>query len=355
MTAPLRVLVVDDSPSNRQRITALIESAGIGQVVAVARDGAEALARVQQFQPDAITLDLEMPRMDGFAFLRVLMANSPTPVVIVSSHSQKENVFKALELGAVDFVPKGEIGVEEEVFRTLLVEKLSAVRAVRTPSLSLVPDSRPTREDKARVVSHPRPVRLAVVVGASTGGPTALTEILANLQPGPNFGVLIAQHMPAKFTRTFAQRLNRYSLFEVQEATNDQVFAPGMALICPGDFCMEVYRDVGGVLKVKVAPPEPGERYVPSVSRLFKSAARTLGARCVGVVLTGMGDDGSEGALAIDQSGGVILAEAESSAVVYGMPRAAALAVPHCQQVALSGVANRIAAIVDEILPDSRR
>jgi two-component system, chemotaxis family, protein-glutamate methylesterase/glutaminase len=354
MSNLLRVLVVDDSPSNRQRITTMVEGAGIGQVVAVARDGAEALSRVQQFHPDVITLDLEMPRMDGFAFLRVLMSTSPTPVVIVSSHSQKENVFRALELGAVDFVPKGELGIDD-TFRQLLVEKLSAVRAVRTPSLSLIPDSRPARVDKARVVAPPRPVRLAVVIGASTGGPTALTEILANLQPNSNYGILIAQHMPAKFTRTFAQRLNRYSLFDVQEATNDQVFGPGMALICPGDFCMELHRDVAGGLRVRIAPPEPNERYVPSVSRLFKSVARTLGTRCVGVVLTGMGDDGADGVRAIDHSGGVVLAEEESSSVVYGMPRAAALAVPHCHQAPLSQMANRIAHIVEELLPDSRR
>lgn len=354
MTAPLRVLVVDDSPTNRQRITTMIETSGVGQVVALARDGAEALARVQQFHPDAITLDLEMPRMDGFAFLRVLMSTSPTPVVIVSSHSQKENVFRALELGAVDFVPKSDVGIDDD-FRRVLVDKLSAVRAVRTPSLSLVPDSRPTRVDKARVLAPPRPVRLAVAIGASTGGPTALTEILANLQPNPNCGILIAQHMPAKFTRTFAQRLNRYSLFDVQEATNDQVFGPGMALICPGDFCMELYRDGSSALRVRIAPPEPSERYVPSVSRLFKSAARTMGTRCIGVVLTGMGDDGSEGVRAIDQHGGVVIAEEESSSVVYGMPRAAALAVPHCHQAALPAMAHRIASVVEELLPDSRR
>lgn len=353
MNAPLRVLVVDDSPTNRQRITSMIEAAGIGQVVALARDGAEALARVQQFHPDVITLDLEMPRMDGFSFLRVLMSTSPTPVVIVSSHSQKENVFRALELGAVDFVPKGDSGIDE-TFRTSLVDKLSAVRAVRTTSLSLIPDSRPTRVDKVRVQA-PRPVRLAVLIGASTGGPTALTEVLANLHPNSSFGVLIAQHMPAKFTRTFAQRLNRYSLLDVQEATNEQVFGPGMALVCPGDFCMELYRDAAGVSRVKIVPPEPEERYVPSVSRLFKSAAHTLGTRCIGVVLTGMGDDGADGVRAIDASGGLVVAEAESSAVVYGMPRAAALAVPHCHQAPLASMAARINALVEERLPESRR
>jgi two-component system chemotaxis response regulator CheB len=354
MNAPLRVLVVDDSPSNRQRITALIENAGVGQVVALARDGAEALSRVQQFRPDVITLDLEMPRMDGFSFLRVLMSTSPTPVVIVSSHSQKENVFRALELGAVDFVPKSDL--IDDSFGTALVEKLSAVRAVKTASLSLLPDSRPARSEKLRqeTAVH-RPVRLALLIGASTGGPTALTEVLANLQPNPHFGVLIAQHMPAKFTRTFAQRLNRYSLFDVQEASNDQPFTPGMALICPGDYCMELYRDHSGILRVRTMRPESNERYVPSVSRLFKSAAATLGQRCIGVVLTGMGDDGAEGARAIHDAGGLIVAEAESSAIVYGMPRAAALAVGGCPQVPLSGMAARLNTFVEDRLVESRR
>lgn len=354
MTDLLRVLVVDDSPTNRQRITQMIEAAGVGQVVAVARDGAEALARVQQFRPDVVTLDLEMPKVDGFSFLRMLMSVAPTPVIVVSSYSAKENVFRALEFGAVDFVPKMD-AASDDSFRALLLEKLSLVRAVRTPALSASPDSRPPRGAKAPVHhAARRSAHGVVVIGASTGGPTALTEILADLQPSPHFGVLIAQHMPARFTRTFAQRLNRYSLLEVQEAVDNQVVAPGVALVCPGNTCMEVTRGSDSVVRVCVARPLPGERYVPSVDRLFISSALTLGARTIAVVMTGMGDDGALGAAAIAKVGGCVVTEAESTAVVYGMPRAASLAVADSVAVPLHQVAIHIQRLMAEKMSDSK-
>src|SRR5690606_14956053 len=146
-----------------------------------------------------------------------------------------------------------------------------------------------------------------VAIGASTGGPTALTEILANLQPNPSFAVLIAQHMPSKFTRTFAQRLNRYSLFDVQEAQNDQTLLPGAALVCPGDSCMEVRRNAQGLVAVRTLRPAQDERYVPNVSRLFRSVAALMSTECLGVVLTGMGDDGASGAVDIERAGGLLL------------------------------------------------
>ncbi len=326
---------------NRQRITQMIEGASVGEVVAVARDGAEALARVQQFRPDVITLDLEMPKMDGFSFLRLLMNVAPTPVIVVSSYSAKENVFRALEFGALDFVPKMDIA-SDDVFRALLLEKLALVRAVRTPSLSALPDSRPPREPKVPAKGPRKSAQGVVLIGASTGGPSALTEILANLQPSPHFGVLIAQHMPARFTRTFAQRLNRYSLLDVQEAVDNQVVAPGTALVCPGNYCMEVVRGADALVRVRVADPNPGERYVPSVDRLFTSGARVLKHQSIGVVMTGMGDDGALGSSAIATAGGAVVAESESTAVVYGMPRAVAMAVPSATQVALPGIASQI-------------
>ena len=346
MTASLRVLVVDDSPVNRHRITEIIESAGVGRVVAVARDGAEALARVQQFTPDVVTLDLEMPRMDGFSFLRLLMTVAPTPVVVVSSYSQKENVFRALELGAVDFVPKDPSGFDART-RELLVEKLSLVTSVRAQRISLTPKSRPERQSKSSVVNRQAP-QFVVAIGASTGGPTALTEILANLHPNPNYAVLIAQHMPAKFTRTFAQRLNRYSLFDVQEAQNDQPLLPGAALVCPGDSCMEVRRSTQGGLSVRTLRPTEDERYVPNVSRLFRSVAAVMGKHCLGVVLTGMGDDGATGAVEIEKAGGLLLTENEASAVVYGMPRAACLAAASAVEAGLAEMASRIQKLVRE-------
>lgn len=354
MTNLLRVLVVDDSPTNRQRITQMIESSGAGEVVAVARDGAEALTRVQQFRPDVVTLDLEMPKVDGFAFLRLLMGVAPTPVIVVSSYSAKENVFRALEFGALDFVPKMETG-SDDAFRALLLDKLALVRAVRTPSLSTLPDSRPPREARAPLQTKRKSAYGAVVIGASTGGPSALTEILANLPPSPDFGLLIAQHMPARFTRTFAQRLNRYSLWDVQEATDEQVVTPGSALVCPGNYCMEVVRADNAVLRIRLVTPSAGERYVPSADRLFSSAARALKQRTIAVVMTGMGDDGAIGARAVAEVGGAVLTEAEATAVVYGMPRAAALSVPSAAQVRLPDVATRISELMSEKGGSSRR
>lgn len=351
MTDLLRVLVVDDSPTNRQRITHMIEGAAVGQVVAVARDGAEALARVQQFRPDVVTLDLEMPKVDGFSFLRLLMSVAPTPVIVVSSYSAKENVFRALEFGALDFVPKMD-AISDDIFRALLLEKLALVRAVRTPSLAAQPDSRPVRDPKAPPRTQRASAHGVVMIGASTGGPSALTEILASLQPNPHFAVLIAQHMPARFTRTFAQRLNRYSLLDVQEAVDDQVVMPGMALVCPGNFCMQVTRGADGLIRVRVAAPQTSERYVPSVDRLFMSGAQVLRWRSIGVVMTGMGDDGALGAAAVARAGGLVVVEAESSAVVYGMPRAAALAVPGATEVGLAGVAATIQRMMHDTIGD---
>lgn len=348
MNAVLRVLVVDDSPVNRHRITEIIESSGVGRVVAVARDGAEALARVQQFAPDVVTLDLEMPRMDGFSFLRVLMTVAPTPVVVVSSYSQKENVFRALELGAVDFVPKGTTGFDTHT-RELLVEKLTLVTSVRAQHLSSVPKSRPERADKTTSLALDRKAPpFVVAIGASTGGPTALTEILANLQPNPSYAVLVAQHMPAKFTRTFAQRLNRYSLLDVQEAQHEQLLLPGAALVCPGDSCMELRRTVHGSLSVRLTPPTEEERYVPNVTRLFRSVAAVMGKESLAVVLTGMGDDGALGAVEIEGAGGLVLTENEASAVVYGMPRAASLAAPSAIEAGLAEMATKIQRLVRE-------
>jgi two-component system, chemotaxis family, protein-glutamate methylesterase/glutaminase len=352
VTESLRVLVVDDSPLNRQRITQMIETAGVGQVVAVARDGAEALARVQQFRPDVVTLDLEMPKVDGFAFLRLLMSVAPTPVIVVSSYSAKENVFRALEFGALDFVPKMDASADD-VFRALLLEKLGLVRAVRTPLLFSLSGNRPPVEVKNQLSHKRRSAQGVVVIGASTGGPSALTEIVANLQPSQRFGVLIAQHMPAGFTRTFAQRLNRYSLLDVQEAVDDQIVAPGTALVCPGNYCMEVVCGEDAVIRVRVVPPRTGERYVPSVDRLFLSSAEALGARTIAVVVTGMGDDGAAGALAISNVGGSVVTEAESTAVVYGMPRAAALAVGNSIQVPLGQIAPQVQQLMADRESDS--
>lgn len=333
---PLRVLVIDDSAYNRRKLTEMLESSRELEVVGKAGDGDEALRLVTNLRPDVITLDLEMPRMDGFTFLRILMAKQPTPVVVVSSYSQKENVFKALELGALDFVAKPDRRILQDTdeLREKLISKVLMVRNLRLVAQPAEP-SRPSQPlsfgDK--VAQPSGPPRHVVVVAASTGGPSAVLEIFARLPPALPIAVLVAQHMPEKFTRTFAERLDRRSGLRVIEAQDFDGVEAHMGFVCPGRQCMELaHLPHTNELRLRVVLPGPNDRYVPSADRLFRSAAKAMGGQLTGIVLTGMGDDGTEGARAIREAGGTVIAESEESAVVYGMPGS----------VIRAGLANRI-------------
>jgi two-component system chemotaxis response regulator CheB len=325
---PLRVLIVDDSVFNRRSITEILSMSPDVEVVGKAADGEEALRLVSMLRPDVITLDLEMPRMDGFTLLRILMTKMPTPVIVVSSYSQKENVFKALELGALDFVAKPDRYADPDLaaIRDELLRKVTLARAVklapfaarRLPDLPLqpaVPDARPPG-----IMIAPRQV---VAIASSTGGPSALMEIFSRLPENSKFAVVIAQHMPDKFTRTFAERLDRRSALRVSEAQDCDPVGEGMGFVCPGRQCMELEMPSKGPLRVRVGPPDERDRYVPSADRLLTSVAHAVGKRAIGVILTGMGDDGVLGARAILDAGGMVIAESETTAVVYGMPGSA--------------------------------
>ena len=321
MSSTLRVLVVDDSAYNRRTISELLRSVPGVEVVGKASDGDEALRMAAELSPDLITLDLEMPRMDGFTFLRLLMARRPTPVIVVSGYSAKENVFRALELGALDFVAKPTRSVTSDLstIREELLEKVNLVRHLSpTGLIRRAPVPLPPQQTQAKAERPGRPSRI-VVVGASTGGPTALVELFRQLPGDTNASILVAQHMPERFTRTFAERLDRLGAIHVQEASGVHALRPGTAWVCPGGKCMEIGAD--GQLTVVDADPE--DRYVPSVDRLFLSAARKLGSRAVAAVLTGMGDDGARGVQALGEAGAMILAESSESAVIFGMPGAA--------------------------------
>ncbi|WP_437679304.1 chemotaxis-specific protein-glutamate methyltransferase CheB [Sorangium sp. So ce131] len=333
--APLRVLVVDDSAYNRRNIAEILSGSDEIEVVGKAGDGDDALRQAAQLRPDAITLDLEMPRMDGFTFLRILMARQPTPVIIVSSYSHKENVFKALELGAVDFVAKPDRQFTADAqIRKEIIQKVLLVRYLRPRAPMPAAAARPAP------AAAPRPVQDAssrlgvslrhlVAVGSSTGGPTALLEIFNRIPDRFPGAILIAQHMPDKFTRTFAERLDRKGGLRVVEAQNGDQVVARKAYVCPGRMCMEIAVTPGsgvglsGDIRIRVGAPAPGDRYVPSADRLFRSVAQVGGSRAVGIILTGMGDDGVNGARAIRAAGGTVVAESEDSAVVYGMPGAA--------------------------------
>jgi two-component system chemotaxis response regulator CheB len=281
--------------------------------------------------PDFITLDLEMPRLDGFEFLQLLMDRHPLPVVVVSGLSAKENVFRALELGAIDFIekPQGEDAPLERLRKQLsekvrVVQQLAplALRRTTLGGLALDAEARgPQRSEREPSVLK-RPPGKVVVIGASTGGPRALVTLFRHLHDDVDAALVIAQHMPPRFTRTFAARLDRTGVVQVSEAKQYERLARGHAYVCPGGRCIEVVPAERGPA-IRVVTPNQSSHYVPSVNQLFTSAARVLGDRAIAVVLTGMGDDGAAGVRDISDRGGMVLLEAPETAVVSGMPLAA--------------------------------
>jgi two-component system chemotaxis response regulator CheB len=319
----LRVLVVDDSAFNRRSIVEILSSSSDIEVVGRAADGEDALRQVGSLRPDVITLDLEMPKMDGFTFLRILMSKAPIPVIVISSYSQKENVFKALELGALDFVAKPDRYIDPDLkgVREELLRKVTLARSVRSPvATRRAPDLALHGLGAAKVASGVAPQKL-IVIAASTGGPSALLELLGRVPPNYPHAILIAQHMPESFTRTFAERLDRRSNLRVSEAVDLDAVEAGLAFVCPGRQCMELENGPRGY-RVRLRAPEPDDRYVPSADALLTSAAKVAGSRTVGVILTGMGDDGARGAKVVADVGGSVIVESELTAVVYGMPGA---------------------------------
>jgi two-component system chemotaxis response regulator CheB len=329
----IRVLVIDDSAFNRRTLTRMLEVLPEVEVVGYAVDGEEGIRRILELKPDLITLDIEMPRMDGFTLLRIIMSRMPTPVIVVSAFGGDERVFKALELGAIDFIakPTADISDELNAIRDNLHDKVRGVfnlNMSRVAKRAELPYREPDGEtdEIARTVYVPRK-RLSnavsvVAIGASTGGPPALQSIFAALPENLPFSLLVSQHMPPGFTRTFAERLNRTSGFEVTEAVEGEPVRPGKALIAPGGMNM-VFRREDDNVTVHLLAPEPMENCIPSVDRMFRSSAEVYGERLLGVVLTGMGNDGSAGVIAIKDAGGQVISEAEESAVIFGMPRAA--------------------------------
>jgi two-component system chemotaxis response regulator CheB len=334
----LRALVVDDSSLNRRTIAAILrEIPGVSHVD-IATDGADALRVVETNPPDFITLDLEMPRLDGYEFLQLLMDRHPLPVVVVSGLSAKENIFRALELGAIDFIEKPQ-GADAplESLRRQLVEKVRvvqqlaplAIRRTTLGGLALDGDAgeKPTEVREPSVLK--RVPSKVIVIGSSTGGPRALVTLFRHLHGDVDAALVIAQHMPPRFTSTFASRLDRTGVVNVSEARQYERLARGHAYVCPGGRCIEVVPSDRGPA-IRVVAPDKRSHYVPSVNQLFKSAARVLGDQAVAVVLTGMGDDGAEGVREISARGGAVLIEAPETAVVSGMPLSAQrTGVPH--------------------------
>jgi two-component system chemotaxis response regulator CheB len=321
----IRVLVIDDSAFSRQAITRMLETSPLVEVVGSARDGEEALRRTLELAPDLITLDLEMPRMDGFTFLRIVMSRCPTPVIVISGRGAEGDVFKALELGAVDFIAKPTPHATPQLasIERELIRKVHAVRELRIEKVRIAGQGGAGAAGAAAPVAGSGPgaggMPRVVALGASTGGPAALMEIFGAFPEPPPCAFLVAQHMPEGFTASFAARLDRLTAFAAREAGGGETLAPGTVLVAPGGRHLEI-EGVGGAAVTRVAPGAAGDRYAPSVDRLFESAAKAFGADLLAVVLTGMGDDGRRGVLAVKASGGRVLAESERTAVIHGMP-----------------------------------
>ncbi len=335
----VRVLVVDDSAYNRQTISAMLESDPMVEVIGRASNGKEALRQAFDLLPDVITLDLEMPEMDGFAFLRLLMAKRPLPVIIISSHSERDNVFRALELGAMDFIakPGRHIGpdlraIQEDLLQKVgMVRRLSVVRLVARAQalveqrLERTTGELPAYESGRHDANLLATNQMVGVLGiaASTGGPPAIQQLLCALPATLPLAILVAQHMPARFTRAFAARLDKICAFQVVEASDAQVLRAGVVYIAPGAANLEVEIAGPGGARVRVRPPRAGATIVPSGDLLFKTAGDSFGPRFCALILTGMGSDGREGAELARRVGATVLAEDPRTAIMPGMPGSA--------------------------------
>jgi two-component system chemotaxis response regulator CheB len=331
MKRSIKVLVIDDSALVRQTLTEIINSDSQLEVVGTAADPFFAAQKIKTFIPDVITLDIEMPRMDGITFLKTLMAQYPIPVVIISSLTQQGSqlALRALDHGAVEIVAKSEIRNTKEHLEESSIRITDAIKAAY-----LVPVKRMginTVQTAYAAVSKPDPVDLnspiykttdkIIAIGASTGGTEALRYFLRNV-PANLPGILITQHMPAGFTKSFADQLNKQCEVTVKEATDGERVMRGHAYIAQGGKHMELYRS-GAKYFIKVRDGELVNRHKPSVDVLFTSVAKHAGQNALGIIMTGMGKDGALGLLGMKEAGAKTIAQDEKSSVVFGMPKEA--------------------------------
>ncbi|MDF0604263.1 chemotaxis response regulator protein-glutamate methylesterase [Neisseriaceae bacterium TC5R-5] len=342
----IRVVVVDDSALIRRVLTTIINDAKDMEVVATAADPLIARERIRDTDPDVITLDVEMPRMDGLEFLKRLMRLRPIPVLMVSSRTQQgsEITLAALELGAVDFLAKPEYDAHHgmEAYAEEIRDKIRMVAKARL---------KPAKTLAAKAIKTMVPIikgtyrkNALIFIGASTGGTEAIKEFLCGL-PADCPPILIVQHMPEKFTYTFAERLNSTCPMRVKEAEDGEIVQSGMAYIAPGNYHMQI-KPGGSGYRIALSQLEPVNRHRPSVDVLFDSAAKYLRQHAVAVILTGMGQDGAAGMLRMRTAGAWTLGQDEASCVVYGMPREAF----HLGAVAREYPLNRLAGKVLEYL-----
>jgi two-component system chemotaxis response regulator CheB len=321
----IKILIIDDSAYNRKALAEMLNFSPDIEVVGTATDGADALKKLEVLNPDVVTLDLEMPRMDGFTFLRLMMSNFPVPTIIISSRDEDVSVFKALELGAVDFIAKPTDHISKELLtlKPELIEKVLMAASIDMNVVNTIePVSAPADSIKEKAIPSEVKTPLEdfpiIVIGISTGGPPALQTLFSKLPKDLPAGIAISQHMPPGFTKSFAKRLNKISSLNISEAKDNDTLSPGCVLIAPGGSHLTLIKENN---KVRCRLAESyNDKYVPSVNKLFSSAAEHLGERVIGVIMTGMGDDGTEGIKAVKQYGGTTIAQSEKSSIIFGMP-----------------------------------
>lgn len=320
----IKILIVDDSAFMRKLLSDLFSAESDFTVIDTARNGVDAVEKVKRLKPDLITMDVEMPVMDGIKALEIIMKETPTPVLMISSLTRAgaEATLSALELGAVDFVAKsaGILSNISSIGNEILAKSRAAVHArvsrfVERPKVQLV----------VKPLLQPATGRIeerVLAIGTSTGGPRALQEVITKLPGDLPCGVVIVQHMPPGFTKSLSERLDSLSALTVKEAEHNDVVRSGLVLIAPGNYHMTIEREGNKkVIKLDQSPPIGGHR--PAVDPMMESVARVYGAGSFGVILTGMGHDGAKGIKAIKQQNGYTIAEDQSTAVVFGMPKAA--------------------------------
>jgi two-component system chemotaxis response regulator CheB len=340
MRSPYKVLIIDDSSLMRQLLTQILSSDPELEVIGTAADPFVARDKIKSLHPDVLTLDIEMPRMDGLTFLEKLMRGHPMPVVMISSLTDRgaETTLRALSLGAVDYIPKPKLNVSNGTIEQAsdIIAKVKAAAKVRVRGLDAneaIPAALPAGY-------HITATHKVVAIGASTGGTEALKDLLSALPP--DFpGLVMVQHMPEAFTRPFAERLNSVCRIHVQEAQDGDRILPGHALLAPGGHQMQVVRH-GMEYAVKVYRGERVNRHLPSVDVLFSSCARQLGKNAIGVLLTGMGADGAKGMLEMKVAEAHTIAQDEATCVVFGMPREAILLGAVDQVVPLGRIPNAL-------------
>lgn len=343
MTRPLqviRVLVVDDSAFVRKVVREMLSGSPLIEVVGAARDGEEALELVETLKPDVVTCDLFMPRLDGVGFVRRQMERQPLPILVLTAAPQDaDKVVEALGAGAVDLVQKPTALATDDLrlIREQLVEKVTA--AGGAPVTHLIDSPAPARALAG--LSRAAAKADVVVLGISTGGPQALRRLLPAFAADFPVPIAMVLHMPVGYTALYAEKLNEICALEVREAREGDVLRPGLALLAPAGRHLQFRRGPAGVTAhLSLHPLEKAHR--PSADVLFRSAAETYGARVLAIVMTGMGDDGKEGAAWVKAQGGVVLTEAEKSCIIYGMPRSVVEAGLSDAAVPLVGMAQAI-------------